>query len=214
VAPVLTGGLATELYHVLFGLMPETRPLNDMDFLASSFHAIPETLSDFLLFRHVHPQDPPGKTLLQSVDPETALRIDFFCVCEPVLSRSMSLELCDSEARLISIEDLTARTARLCLDLASGRPIPAKHARDFLRLLPLIEMGLTDEVWPEHRKPNHPRSFKAAATLLVDLISARRELQTVPTYSRDPQATCTRCQPSAAFPLADVRQVLALLGYC
>jgi hypothetical protein len=211
--PVLTGGLAIGLYLSRFGLVPEARPLNDMDFLATSFQELPQQLSRFLLFLHVHPHDPPGKTLMQGVDPETAVRIDFFGVAESVLSRSISLELCGSPARVISIEDLTARTARLCLDLATNTPTPAKHARDFLHLLPLVEPDSTEEVWREHRKPNHPESFKTVANLLPELIATRKELQIEPPYSQDVLAICPRCQPTEMFPLADPRQVIALLGY-
>jgi hypothetical protein len=45
--------------------------LNDLDFVAASFDSIPETIGSELLLRHVHPHDPPGKTMLQGVDPKT-----------------------------------------------------------------------------------------------------------------------------------------------
>jgi hypothetical protein len=38
--------------------------------------------------------------------------------------------------RLISIEDLTTRNARLNLDLAEGKPVPAKHSRDLPCIYP------------------------------------------------------------------------------
>ena len=39
-------------------------------------------------FRHVHPFDPPGKTILQAVDPEEALRLDFFSDAGIALGRA------------------------------------------------------------------------------------------------------------------------------
>jgi hypothetical protein len=73
-----TGGLAVELHHLRAGVKPGTRALNDIDFVAESFERIPETLADNLLFRHIHPNAQPGKTMLQLIDLDTALRCDFF----------------------------------------------------------------------------------------------------------------------------------------
>lgn len=74
----LTGGVAIELHILPLGGKPVIRHLNDLDFVAASFDSIPETIGSELLLRHVHPQDPPGKTMLQGVDPETGVRIDVF----------------------------------------------------------------------------------------------------------------------------------------
>jgi hypothetical protein len=62
----VTGGLAVELHHVRLGAQPSLRPLNDLDFITGSFDCIPETLADEFLFRHIHPLDPPGKTMARS----------------------------------------------------------------------------------------------------------------------------------------------------
>lgn len=67
----LTGGFAIEIHHMLRGHQPSRRPLNVIDFIADSFDCIPVTL-------HIHPLDPPGRTILQCIDPESALRIDVF----------------------------------------------------------------------------------------------------------------------------------------
>jgi tartrate dehydratase beta subunit/fumarate hydratase class I family protein len=56
------------------------RSLNDIDFIVDSFEHIPQSLAGEFLFRHVHPFDPPGKTLVQSIDPETMVRVDVFAV--------------------------------------------------------------------------------------------------------------------------------------
>jgi hypothetical protein len=114
---------------------------------------------------------------------------------------------------MISIEDLLARTARLCMDLDSGSQVPAKHACDFLRLLPPADIADVEQAWQDHRKPSHPSAFVAAADLLQELIVTRKDLQIVPAYSDDVQATCSRCEPAEGFPLADRAEVHSLLGY-
>jgi hypothetical protein len=210
----LTGSLAIELHRQQNGFGSEIRPLNDIDFLADSFEAIPKTLSADFIFRHVHPHDPPGKTLLQSVDPETAVRVDVFRAYGNTLARAIPLEFSGTTMRIISLEDLTARTARLCMGLAAGTLVPAKHARDFLRLLPLVKLETMKPIWKEHRKPSHPESFAETASQLTALIPARRELHIALTYSTDTHVICSRCRSTVAFPLADAERVLSLLGYC
>ena len=213
-ALVLTGGLAVELHCMRQGLPTETRPLNDIDFLVDSFKEIPLTLRADLLFRHVHPHDPPAKTLLQSVNQETGVRVDIFRACGQTTTRARTVELCGASMRIVSLEDLTARTARLCMDLAENAQMRAKHAVDFLRLLPLVQMVEMEVVWREHRKPNHPEAFAVAARLLKELIATKKGLQITPVCSRDVTAICSRCEGSEAFPLADPERVLSLLGYC
>jgi hypothetical protein len=210
----LTGGLATEIHRIREGFDAEIRPLNDIDLLADSFEAIPSTLSLDFLFRHVHPHDRPGKTLLQCVDAETAVRMDVFRSYGGVTARALSIKIADSNMRIISVEDLAARMARLCMDLVRGTPVPAKHARDYLRLLPLVDIGGLDAAWCEHRKPDHPASFADVSNLLTELIATRNELLIVPEYSHNTNETCTRCEATSAFPLADANRILCLLGYC
>jgi len=62
---------------------------------------------------------------MQAVDPETAVRVDVFRAYGKEMDRAVVLEGTDGGMRIISLEDLVARTARLCLDLASDTPIPA-----------------------------------------------------------------------------------------
>jgi hypothetical protein len=211
---VLTGGFAVELHHLLKGLVAQPRLLNDIDFLAGSFSAIPEAISTKMIFRHVHPNAPPNRTQLQRVDPETAVRVDVFRACGETMVRAIPTVIGGVNLRLISIEDLTARTARLCMDLANNMPIPAKHARDFLRLLPLADVKAVEPVWQEHRKPMHPDSFRAAADLLMQLIATHPDLQIIPRYSCDTNESCPRCEGTASFALAAPERILSLLGYC
>jgi hypothetical protein len=210
----VTGGLAIEIHHLHRGQQPSIRSLNDLDFIARSFDCIPQTLADDFLFRHVHPLDPPGKTMLQLIDPDSALRIDVFRALGATMDRTSPLDLPSGTMQLISLEDLAAREARLTLDLAQGIPAPSKHARDFLRLMKLVNPASVETAWQDHRKPKHPLTFQEANSLLHDLIAAHPELLITPDYSNDADKACTRCQPTAAFRLADPKVVLSLLGYC
>lgn len=210
----LTGGFAIETHHWRLGLESSIRSLNDIDFVTGSFDCIPETLADDFMFRHVHPFDPPGKTILQFVDPESALRIDVFRACGATMDRASRQDLQPEAFQIVSIEDLVARAARLTLDLAERLPVPSKHARDFLRLMELVAPADVETAWQDHRKPNQPVNFAEANSLLRDLIPAHRELLVTPDYSNDTDKVCTRCKPTSAFPLASPNVVLSLLGYC
>src|SRR5580700_10668847 len=125
----LTGGVALEIHRVRLRGEPAKRTLNDLDFIVDSFDCIPETLANDFLFRHIHPFDPPGKTMLQFIDPDSALRMDVFRACGRTMTRTVRLDLPSASIQLISLEDLTARTARLVMDLAEGIPVLSTHAR-------------------------------------------------------------------------------------
>ena len=210
----LTGGFAIEIHHMLRGHQPSLRPLNDIDFIADSFDCIPVTLANDFLFRHIHPLDPPGRTILQCIDSESTLRIDVFRAYGATMSRTSQIELPTNSIRLISLEDLMARAARLVLDLAEGVPTPAKHARDYLRLSNLVNPAQVEEAWLDQRKSRHPATFEEADDLLRKLIPTSHNLLITPDYSKDVEAICPRCAPSADFHLADARVVMSLLGYC
>jgi hypothetical protein len=130
------------------------------------------------------------------------------------MKRAQTMEVAGVALRVVSLEDLVARNARLCLDLAVGTPMPAKHARDFLRLLPFADMAAMDSVWQEHRKPNHPPTFAEAAELLAELIPHRSDPQIAVQYSQDVDRQCGRYEATAEFPMAGAEQVFSLLGYC
>jgi hypothetical protein len=155
------------------------RPLHDIDFVTSTFESIPASLARDYLFRHVHPLDPPGKTILQAIDQDEALRIDLFRGTVGIRERARRMELAEAGATGIlgiGLPDLVARTASLVLELACGIPVPSKHARDFLRLVRLVDLADVEEVWPEHRKQNPPLTFREADERLQALIPRRQEL--------------------------------------
>lgn len=210
----LTGGLAIEIHRILRGRGPLSREFNDIDFVVGSFDSIPKTLRGDFLFRHVHPSDPPGRTLMQMVEPENAVRIDVFRAFGQTMRRTMDLELPSGPVRLISLEDLAARSARLALDIDGGDPLPTKHARDYLRLVELVEAADVEEAWRDQRKTSHPASFQEANRALHRLLRARSHLLVNPEYSTDTKARCPRCVDTVAFPLARPREMLAILGYC
>jgi hypothetical protein len=210
----LTGGLAIEAHIGRCGSRCAIRPLHDIDFIVSSFDCIPESLADDFPLRHVHPNDPPGKTLLQCVDPETAVRVDVFRAYGGVMDRVLAIELPSGPFRIISLEDLMARAARLSWDLADNVPVAPKYARDFLRLLELLKAEQVESAWQEHRKPHSPERFSDAANEIRRLMTTRSDLLIGPAHSTDVNVVCERCRDAAALPLARASRMLELLGYC
>src|SRR5271165_4064228 len=175
----LTGGLAIEIHILLRGGPSEVRSLHDIDFLAASFDRIPETLGSELLLRHVHPSDPPGKTLLQAVDEELAIRVDVIRAYGSEMDRVSPIEVSGLPLRLLSLEDVEAAHARVCWDLMAGEKVDPKYARDFLRLLELVKADEMEEVWQEHRRPGCPDSFAETASELRGAIASKPELLTL-----------------------------------
>lgn len=194
----LTGGLAVEIHRLRRGCDTSVRALNDIDFIAESFDAVPESLADDFLFRHIHPWDPPNRMMLQFIDAESALRIDVFRACGHTMRRTTNLHLSAGMIQLISLEDLTARTARPALDVADGATTPSKHPADFLRLAELVDATEVETAWLDHRKPGQPASFQEARSLLQYLIPARQNLLITPDYSKDADDICSRCESTLA----------------
>ena len=211
---VLVGGLAVEFHCLHVGHSHATRHLNDIDFVAPAFECIPETLVRDFLFRHIHPFDPPGKTMMQLIDADTSLRVDVFRADGGIISRAISVDVPSGPLRVISVEDVVAHEARLLLDLDASVPVPAKHADDYLRLAELVKSSNMETAWQDHRKPTHPMTFDETNTLLKGLIATRRNLLISLEYSKDTAEICPRCVRTSPFQLADPNVVLSLLGYC
>jgi hypothetical protein len=152
--------------------------------------------------------------LFQCVDTESAVRVDIFRGYGGETRRTSIVHFAFGAIRLISFEDLVARSARLALDLANDVPTPAVHAIDFLRLVELATTPEIESVWPDHRKPSHPASFAEVSDLLHDIIPSRRQLLVSRNYSKDVAARCPRCSDTSTFRLANPSVVLSLLGYC
>jgi hypothetical protein len=210
----LTGSLALDIHAMRLGMDALTRTLNDLDFVAGSFERLAETLAQDFLFRHVHPLARSGKTMAQLIDPQNALRIDVFQAQGATMDRTVRMDLPGGPLRVVSLEDLVARAARLLLDLAEGVPAARKHARDYVRFAECVRPDQVEAAWGDHRKPAHPDAFRQAKAVLRDLLPISAHLLMVPRYSHDPNAQCPLCAPNSAFPLADPQVVLSLLGYC
>jgi hypothetical protein len=210
----LVGGLAVEFHCLRAGHPHPIRHLNEIDFVAPAFECIPETLARDFLFRHVHPFDPPGKTMMQLVDADTSLRVDVFRANGGIMSRAISIDVPSGPLRVISVEDVLAHEARLLLNLDPSLPVPAKHADDYERLVGLVKSSDMETAWQDHRKPTHPMTFWETNTLLKGLIATRRNLLTITEYSKDTAEICPRCVQTPSFQLADPKVVLSLLGYC
>jgi len=211
---LLVGGLAVEFHRLRSGHSHPIRHLNDIDFVAPAFECIPESLARDFLFRHVHPFDPPGRTMMQLVDAGTSLRVDLFRAVGGIGSRAISVDVPASSFRVIAVEDVVAHKARLLLDLDASVPVPAKHARDYLRLAELVKSSNMEAAWQDHRKPTQPMTFGETNTLIKGLIATRRNLLISPEYSKDTAEICPRCVGTSPFQLADPNVVLSLLGYC
>jgi hypothetical protein len=210
----LTGGTAIELYLRQMGAPACVRPLHDLDFIAASFDCLPAGLGHVLLFRHVHPHDPPAKMMLQAVDSSTSVRIDVFRAYGAEMERAQSIELDEFLLQVVSFEDLVARHARLCCTLLRDQPVAPKFARDFLRMVSFAKTERIEPVWQDHRESNDPVSFTEATALLRDTIAARADLLIPVAYPTDIAEVCLRCKSTADFQLADAKQIVALLGYC
>jgi hypothetical protein len=210
----LTGGLAYEMHGLSLGLDRGVRHWNDLDFVTGEFGYIPGTLSEDFLFRHVHRFAPPGKTMLQLIDRENAQRVDVFRACGETMNRAVEVSPSVGTMRIVALEDLIARAARLLLDLAERIPVASKHARDYLDFAGLADSARMETAWQDHRKPAHPATFEEARGMLHALIPASASLLIVPAYSQNPNEVCPQCAATRAFPLADPKIVLSLLGYC
>lgn len=207
----LTGGLAIEIHCLHHGRRPSPRPLNDIDFICDSFDCIPASLANDFVFQHVHPFDPPAKTLVQMIDPATAIRVDIFRAYGSTMHRTIPLDLPSGPVRLVSLEDLIARTTRLTMDLREGVAVPSKHAKDLLRLVALIDDDRVEEAWRDHRKPQHPLTFLESRKLLQHLIPAHPERLLNPKHQSVAETSCSRCASTAAFRVANPQSILNVL---
>jgi hypothetical protein len=209
----LTGGLATEIHCLRRGCRPAVRSLNDIDFVADSFACLPDSLANDFLFRHIHPEDPPNKTMLQAIDPRSALRVDVFRACGTTMRRTCTVDLPTGSVLLISLEDLIARMARLAMNIVEDLPTESVHARDYLRLAEFVDPVDVELAWRDHRKPAHPESFEETNALLQSVIPARQHMLVARNYSHDLDRICPRCRATAGFTLADPKVIFEILGY-
>ncbi len=159
----LAGGLAIEAHLLSQGRATGQRGLNDVDVVVESFASLPGSLADGFLLHHIHPYAREGKTLLQLIDPERALRIDVFRQFGATLARAEALNGALGPFAMISLEDVVARTTSLVFgSLRRGQTIDPKYAEAFQRLARLGEPVKLDAAWRDHRQAE-PEAFHQAA---------------------------------------------------
>ena len=187
---------------------------HDLDIVVDGLASIPGSVARGFLARHIHAASRPGRLLLQLVDEPLALRIDIFTPFGASLARTRSVRLEGGDIRVMSPEDLAARLTSLLMDLAAGTSVAAKHARDFDRLLPLVDFDVAADIWSDYRKPGHPREFGDAVELIGRLTKSSPHLLAEPQYSRDIDAVCPHCRETPPFTRASGKAVMSILGYC
>ena len=210
----LTGGIAIETHLIAQDHAQRTRNLNDLDFVVESFASIPGTLAKSFLIGHIHPKAPEGKTLMQLVDPDEALRIDIFRAYGAAMKRCRPLFPGDAAIQMVSAEDLAAKAASLLMDLEGGSTVASKHALDFQRLVNAIDLDRVEIAWQDYREPRYPTTFKETSLRVRDLVLSRAELLIVPEYLQDADAVCPRCEEIQPFCLASAQTIKSILGYC
>jgi hypothetical protein len=186
--------------------------VNDVDLVVDRFDAIPAALADRFVLNHIHPHAPEGKTLLQLIDRECALRVDLFRTFGTALSRARVL---DDEAGpwpVLAVEDLVARTtAHVCGRLRKGLEIDPKHVRAFTRLTDLGRPAQLAEAWQDHRQ-DVPGTLEAATEEAYQLLARHPQRVVSEEYSTVVTA-CDRCQDYGPFRLAPPEMIVEILGH-
>lgn len=194
----LTGGIAIEAQLAAQGRPLQRRALNDLDFVVGNFASIPDALADGFLVHHVHEDAPPGNLLLQLIDRERALRIDFFRAFGNTLLRAQTVDGPAGPLKVVAAEDLAARsTVQVCRALRANRSIDVKHAETFRRL---SELGMPEgirEAWQDHRQALEA-TFQEAREEVERLLALYPELLVSEEYSRI-VTPCDSCRDHAPF---------------
>jgi hypothetical protein len=208
----LTGGLAIAAHLTARGQSSPPRSLNDIDFVVDCFDSIPESLADVFLLHHVHPFAREGKTLMQVIDPNRAVRVDVFRAVGATLSRSAPLNVETGRLGVVAAVDLLARvTAHVYGSLHRERAIDTKYVRAFLDLSTFDSEPELEAAWLDHRA-DIAASFEDASRDTRRLLALRRELVITETYSAA-ITPCAQCQDYGRFRCAAPERVVEALGY-
>ena len=208
----LTGSLAIDAHLRVRGRCVGRRSLSDIDFVVDGFAAIPESLADRFLLNHVHPHALEGKTLVQLIDPEHALRVDVFRAFGATLSRSGPLGVDTEPLDVVALEDVVARTTAYVYGrLRAGCAIDAKYARTFFELSNLGGALALADAWQDHRE-HLSCSFNEASSGARRLLALHPEFVTTEEYSRV-ITRCERCQDHGRFRCAPPKRIVEILGY-
>jgi len=208
----LTGGLAIDARLRAHGRPIQERALNDVDLVVDRFDAIPPALVDGFLLNHIHPHAPEGKTLLQVIDRANALRVDLFRAFGTTMSRATVLDDQTGSLRVVSVEDLVARTtAHVYGQLQNGLEIDPKYVRSFMRLADLGRPTESIHAWDDHRQDVR-LTLKEATRSAHELLRQHPEL-VVPDEYATAVTPCDRCQDYGPFRLAPAQAIVDILGY-
>jgi hypothetical protein len=208
----LTGSLAREARLLQRGEPEPRRKLRDVDLVVDGVHGLPDGLAEGFLINHAHPLAPPGKMLLQLVDPEDRVRVDLFRAYGATLLRAGALERGTGAMAVVAIEDLRARlTAHVLTAMRRAEPIDVKHVAAFRRLLACGEPAVLAEAWDDHRE-SLADTFAGATRDALHGLAERPDLVVVETYAPRTE-TCARCRPFSSFRLSPPEAVAAVLGY-
>jgi hypothetical protein len=153
-----------------------------------------------------------GKTLLQVIDRERALRVDLFRTFGTTLSRARVVDEQTGPLPVLALEDLVARTtAHVCGRLRKGLEIDAKYVRSFMRLTDLGTPTQLTEAWEDHRQ-DLPGTLEEATREAHQLLGRHPELVISEGYSAVVTA-CDQCQDYGPFRLAPSKTIVDILGY-
>jgi hypothetical protein len=208
----LTGSVATEAQLRAHGRPIDHAALNDLDFVVESFNTIPASLAGRFLIHHIHPDAPQGKTLLQLVDRDSALRVDLFRAFGTTLTRARVLDEQTGRLPVLAVEDLVARsTSYVCGRLRQGRPIDVKHVRAFTRLAGLGKPPRLADAWQDHRQ-ELPGTLEEATQQANELLERSPDLVVREKYS-DVVTVCDQCRNCGPFRRAPADAIVSILGY-
>jgi len=138
--------------------------------------------------------------------------VDFFRTFGNTLTRAAALDDETGGLRVVSVEDLAARTTALvCGSLQRRRTIDPKHARAFSRLLGLGRPRELAAAWNDHRQAL-PGTFEDATREAIRLLKAYPELVVVDEYSAAVMP-CEQCREKGPLRPGPTDRIVQALGY-
>lgn len=189
------------------------RTIQDVDLVVASIDDLPSSLSQAFLCSHVHPDAPRGRLVVQFADAESAIRIDVFRARGAALERARPARIGEHHTKLLSLEDITANTARLLTNLGRGESVAPKHAKDFAILRPRVDPAAMAAVWLDYRRDSDEQSFELVACRIDRLLESHPERLIDPPFETDPSKVCQHCRAIRTFIPAPKQSVLEVLGF-
>ena len=157
------------------------------------------------------PMQIEGKTLLHLIDEATAVRVDLFRTFGNTLTRASALDDETGALRVLSVEDLVARTTALVAARSSGA---SKSTRSTPRRSTVCLQSPTRaacRAWNDNRQAV-PATLVDATRAPIQLLDAHPELVVVQQYSAV-FMPCERCR-TRTLPARSADRIVHALGYC